>query len=301
MINEQQTQMLTVLAGGLAKGVRTPVLRTPEEYGMAYEEVEFETQDGVTIKGWFIPANSDKLIISNHFSPANVYGFAGHLEGLDFAGGFEVNFLPRYKALHDAGYNVLAYSLRNHGESGESESGVSGVGYFEWQEVLAAFEYARSRPETANNEVSLYSMCMGANATMNAIEKAPEAFKDVKSMIIVAPLKGRTNIERNLEQMQIPEEEGMAAFEKLYNGFSGLHVADHNIIPKAANINTPVYFFQVRDDMNSRWTDVQEMHDLVPVEDKKIEYLEGTPWRFEGYNYHSNNPEPMVEWFNAHM
>ena len=300
MINEQQTEMLTMLAGGLAKGVRTPVLRNPEEYGMAYEDVEFTTQDGVTIKGWFIPANSDKLIISNHFSPGNVYGFAGHLEGLDFAGGFEVNFLPRYKALHDAGYNVLAYSLRNHGESGEAESGVSGVGYFEWQEVLAAFEYARSRPETANNDISLYSMCMGANATLNAIEKAPEAFKDVKSMIIVAPLKGRTNIERNLEQMQIPEEEGIAAFEGIYNSISGLHIADHNIIPKAANINTPVYFFQVRDDTNSRWTDVQEMHDLVPVEDKKIEYLEGTPWRFAGYNYFSEHPESMVEWFDSH-
>ena len=62
------------------------------------EEISFETQDGVTIQGWFIPAD-DKVIISNHFSPANRYGFAGHLEGLDFAGGFEVNFLPRYKAL----------------------------------------------------------------------------------------------------------------------------------------------------------------------------------------------------------
>jgi len=301
MINKQQTQMLTMLAGGLSKGVRTPILRTPEEYGLAYEDIEFETQDGVTIKGWFIPANCNKLIISNHISPGNVYGFAGHLEGLDFAGGFEVNFLPRYKALHDAGYNVLTYSLRNHGESGESESGVSGVGYFEWQEVLAAFEYARSRPDTANNDVSLYTMCMGANSVINAIEKAPEAFKDVKSMIIVAPLKGRTNIERNLERMQIPEEEGIAAFEELYNGFSGLRIADHNIIPKAANINTPVYFYQVRDDMNSRWQDVQAMHDLVPIEDKKIEYLEGTSWRFKGYNYHSDNPEAMIEWYNAHM
>jgi hypothetical protein len=79
---------------------------------MEYEDISFETEDGVTIKGWFMHADSDKVIISNHFSPANRYGFAGHLEGLDFAGGFEVNFMPRYKALHDAGYNVLAYDLR---------------------------------------------------------------------------------------------------------------------------------------------------------------------------------------------
>ncbi|MEM7095275.1 MAG: alpha/beta hydrolase [Actinomycetota bacterium] len=301
MITEEQTEMLTTLAGGLAMGVRTPVLRTPDELGIDYEDVEFQTADGVTVKGWFMPVEgSDKLIISNHFSPGNVYGFAGHLEGLEFAGGFEVNFLPRYKALHDAGYNVLTYSLRNHGDSGEAENGLSGVGYYEWQEVLAAFEYARSRPETADNDVSLYSMCMGANSTLNAIDKHPEAFADVKSMIVVAPLRGRTNIERNLEAMQIDADEGMAAFEEIYTGISGMTVDDHDIIPKAANINTPVYFLQVRDDMNSRWTDVQEMFDSVPVEDKKIEYVEGTPWRFKGYTHHSEHPEAMVEWFDAH-
>ncbi|MEM7333533.1 MAG: alpha/beta hydrolase [Chloroflexota bacterium] len=301
MITEQQTQMLTGLAQGLAKGVRTPIFRTPEEVGLEYENISFETQDGVTIIGWFIPAESNRVIISNHFSPANRYGFAGHLEGLDFAGGFEVNFLPRYKALHDAGYNVLAYDLRSHGESGEGENGVSGVGYFEWQEVLASLEYIKSRRDTANSEVSLFSMCMGANATLNAIDRAPESFADIKSMIIVAPLKGRTNIERNCEQMQISVEEGIETFEKIYNGFSGLHIADHNIIPKAANVNIPTYYYQVRDDMNSRWQDVQEMYDITPTEDKKIEYMEGTPLRFRGYNYFSDNPEPMIEWFDAHM
>jgi len=301
MINEQQTQMLTALAQGLSYGIRTPILRTPEEYGLAYEEISFETKDGVTIKGWFMPADSNKVIISNHFSPANRYGFAGHLEGLDFAGGFEVNFLPRYKALHDAGYNVLAYDLRSHGESGEGENGVSGVGYYEWQEVLAAIDYIKNRSDTAGKDVSLMSMCMGANATFNAIEKAPEAFEDIKCLIAIAPLKGLTNLERNCEQMQIPVEEGIEAFEQIYNGFTGLHVSDHNIIPKAKNVNIPTFYFQVRNDTNSRWTDVQEMYDLTPVEDKKIEYLEDTPWRFEGYKYFSEHPEAMIEWFDSHI
>ena len=189
MINEQQTQMLTTLAQGLSFGMRTPILRTPEEYGLEYEEVTFETKDGVTIKGWFMPADSNsansnpvdsnsvdsnKVIISNHFSPGNRYGFAGHLEGLGFSGGFEVNFLPRYKALHDAGYNVLAYDLRSHGESGEGENSISGVGYYEWQEVLASIDYIKNRPDTATSDISLFSQCMGANATINAMEKAPK-------------------------------------------------------------------------------------------------------------------------------
>ena len=290
-----------MLAQGLSTPPRTPILRTPKDYGLAYEEVAFTTADDVLIKGWFIPADSDKLIISNHFSPANRYGFAGHLEGLDFAGGFEVNFLPRYKALHDAGYNVLAYDLRSHGESEDGAGKISGVGYYEWQEVLASLNYIKSRADTADYDISLMSMCMGANATINAMEKQPEAFQDIKSLIAIAPLKGRTTIEKQSVRMGIPAEEGVAAFEPIYNNITGLKVADHNIIPKAKHINVPTFFLQVREDMNSRWTDVQEMFDHTPVEDKKIQYIEDNPWRFKGYTYFSEHPESMVAWFDAHM
>lgn len=292
--------MLTMLAQGLSVPPRTPILRTPEEYGMEYEEISFTTADGVKIEGWFMPADSNKIVISNHFSPANRYGFAGHQEPFTYAGGFEVNFLPRYKALHDAGYNVLAYDLRCHGKSEAGEKGITGVGYFEWQEVLASLKYVRERTETSDMDISLMSMCMGANATLNAMEKDPSAFEGVKSLLAIAPLKGRTTIERNCEHMGIDTKEGVEAFEPIYEGITGLKVGDHNIIPKAAHIRIPTFYLQVRNDMNSRWTDVQEMYDKTPVEDKKIFYVEETPWRFHGYTYFSEHPEQMLEWFDAH-
>ncbi len=301
MITEQQGQMLAGLAAGLSTPPRTPILRTPEEYGLAFEEISFTTKDGVKIEGWFIPADSDKLIISNHFSPANRYGFAGHQEPFTFAGGFEVNFLPRYKALHDAGYNVLAYDLRCHGNSGSGEKGITGVGYFEWAEVLASIDYVRNRPETAQMDVSLLSMCMGANATMNAMEQAPEVFKDIKCWIAIAPLKGRTSIERSCEQMGIAPEEGVAAFDPLYNQLTGLYVEDHDIMQKVKHISIPTFYLQVREDTNSRWTDVQWMYENTQVADKQIFYVEDTPWRFHGYTYFSEHPEQMITWFDQHM
>ncbi len=301
MVTEQQKQMLTALAQGLSMPPRTPIFRTPAEYGLEYEEISFITADGVTIKGWFIPGDSNNVIISNHFSPGNRYGFAGHMEGLDFAGGFEVNFLPRYKALHEAGYNVLTYDLRSHGESGNGADNISGVGYYEWQEVLASIEYVKSRADTAKSDISLMSMCMGANATINAMEKEPIAFQGIKSFLAIAPLKGQTTIEKQAEQMGIVASDGVEAFGPIYNHLTGLTIADHNIIPKVKHIKLPTFFLQVRDDMNSRWTDVQEMYDNTSVEDKKIHYIEGTPWRFKGYTYFSEHPEQMVEWFDVHM
>ncbi|CAD0186514.1 hypothetical protein RUESEDTHA_03423 [Ruegeria sp. THAF57] len=298
MISPEQNNMLEVLASGLSKPPRLPILRKPAEYDMAFEEVSFVTEDGVEVSAWFMPGATGHVILSNHFSPGNKYGFAGHLDGLEFAGGFEVNFLPRYKALVDAGYSVLAYDLRGHGGSGDSAEGISGVGYYEWQEVLAALDYVRGRKDIT--EISLYTMCMGANATLNAMDKRPEAFEGLKSMICIAPLKGRTTIERQCEKMGINPEEGVATFAPIYNEITGLTVDDHNIIPKAKAITLPTFFVQVRDDMNSRWQDVQQMYELATNADKKIHYIEDTPWRFKGYQFFSDHPQQMIDWFDAH-
>jgi uncharacterized protein len=57
-------------------------------------------------------------------------------------GGFEVNFLPEYKALHDAGYNVLAYDMSNHGLSGSRNGGIAGIGLLEYRDVIGSLRYA---------------------------------------------------------------------------------------------------------------------------------------------------------------
>lgn len=112
-----------------AFATRSPILRKLDEYGMAYEDVHFVASNGSGIEGWFNPSKgSGSLIISNHFMPGNRYNYADHLPSLDQLGGFEVIFLPRYKALHDAGYNTFCYDLRNHGRSGDVNGRMVGYG-----------------------------------------------------------------------------------------------------------------------------------------------------------------------------
>ncbi|WP_164827826.1 hypothetical protein [Sinorhizobium meliloti] len=91
----------------------------PHEEGLEYEDVFFPSEDGIPPEGWFIPrSESDEMIIANHPRWFNRAGLPSHLELWKSLGGsvgndFEVNFVPDYKILHDAGYNVLAYDLRN--------------------------------------------------------------------------------------------------------------------------------------------------------------------------------------------
>jgi uncharacterized protein len=111
---EQYAQMF-------AHGARTPVLRRPSDIGRDFEEAFFPSLDGIPLEAWFIPADSDKLLIVNHPMTCNRYGFPGHLPPRNtMFGGFEVNFLPELKHLHDAGYDILTYDLRNHGLSDEA-------------------------------------------------------------------------------------------------------------------------------------------------------------------------------------
>ncbi|HIF5897253.1 TPA: alpha/beta hydrolase, partial [Raoultella ornithinolytica] len=116
----EQYEVIKAVADFSTKPMRTPVLRTPDEHGMAYTDVFFPSLDGVALEAWYIPTKqpSDRLIIANHPLPMNRYGLAGHLEPWNIMDPTEINFLYELKHLHDAGYNILTYDLRNLGKSG---------------------------------------------------------------------------------------------------------------------------------------------------------------------------------------
>lgn len=282
----------------LAKGQRTPILRTPDQYGMAYEEVFFPSLDGVPLEGWFIPADSDRLVICNHFLPGNRYGFPGHLEPWTGFGGFEVNFLPRYKALHDAGYNVLTYDMRNHGRSGVGSGGVVGIGLLEYRDVVGSVRYAKARKDTAKMKTSLVSMCLGGNSTIVAMHKYPDEFKQIRSLVLVQPVSTRPLAERVAENLGL--EDGVELFDEAIFKLTGFHVDDLTPLPYAQGVTVPTLVTQVHDDVMTKPSDVQSIYDAIAATDKKLFWIEGTTRRFDGYNYFSEHPELMLEWLDSH-
>jgi hypothetical protein len=124
LTGEQIDHILAAMADSFGRQLRSPVLHWPDEQGLDYQDVTFPALDGAPLEGWFIPApGSDKLIIANHPMGFSRSGIPAHLEPWksiwsSSGNDFEVNLLPDYKILHDAGYNVLAYDLRNFGLSG---------------------------------------------------------------------------------------------------------------------------------------------------------------------------------------
>lgn len=190
---EDTAEALEHFADGFARLPRSPVLHGPAELGLDFEDVAFPAADGVPLDGWFIPApGSKKLIIANHPMGFSRSGIPAHLQPWQAdwtltGNGFEVDLVPDYRILHDAGYHVLAYDLRNHGMSSAANGGVTTGGVTESRDVLGSLAYVRSRPDTRDLAVGLFSRCMGGSSTLYAMSRHPAAFEGVRCLLCRNP------------------------------------------------------------------------------------------------------------------
>jgi hypothetical protein len=116
----------------IVRPLRSVLFKAPDDYGMTeWRNIYFQSDDGIPLEGWYIPAKggeSDKLIIFNHALPMCRAGFPGHLgEPWSMYDAVEIDFVIQQKHLTDAGYNVLAYDIRNHGTSSAANGDISGM------------------------------------------------------------------------------------------------------------------------------------------------------------------------------
>lgn len=302
---QEQIEMIKGIAKSFTKSLRAPVLGTPKDYGMEYEDVFFPSKDGVPLEGWFIPAaGSNKLVICNHPMTMSRTGYPGDLEPWSAFNPTKVNFHLEHKALHDAGYNILTYDMRNHGNSGQANGGVSGVGQYEWRDVIGAFDFVREHKRMKHMSLGLLSRCMGGVSVMVAMSKMPEYFKEVKALVCPQPASMGINVPKIIAGYGLDQPEHVELLDDYMVREGGFRNSDMNVHPYVPQVSIPTYIVQVKGDAWSNVEeDVQVTFDLLPLapQDKKLFWIEGTTQRFDGYNYFGKNPESMIEWFEKYM
>lgn len=132
---------------------RQPIDITPKYLGFDYEAISFDTDDGVEIKAWFIPAENKtkKTIIALHgypFNKANILGFA--------------------EFLHEK-YNLLFFDFRAMGESaGKLTTG----GLNEQKDLAAAIRYLKENKNIT--KVGTLGFSLGAAVSILSAEENPE-------------------------------------------------------------------------------------------------------------------------------
>ena len=303
-LSEEQKATLAVVAKGYVSlpTDRAPILETPEKYGLEYEDVRYMTEDGVELAAWFIPkSGSDKLIICNHPATLNRYGFPGHKAPWSQFQDIEVKFGNVHKALHDAGYNVLAYDLRGHGESGDAKNNSWGQGFAdEYKDAIATFDYVKSHEDLRHMIIGLFNPCAGGNAAINALNKYPEYAENVKAFVCAQPAS------INIMSKVAVDGMGLGAFFDVFaeevEKNIGIKLDDMTPHKYVQNFHIPTFIVQNKDDIWTVPDDVQTTFDLIPTEEKKLHWIEdGDTRRFVGYNYCGDHPEQMIEWFDRYM
>lgn len=284
-------------------GARTPVLKRPSDVGLEYEETFFPSLDGIPLEAWFIPADSEKLLIVNHPMTCNRYGFPGHLPPWNtMFGGFEVNFLPELKHLHDGGYNILTYDLRNCGLSGEANGGSSGLGLLECRDVVGSVRYAKSQKNLASMRTGLYSRCMGGNSTIIAMAKWPDEFTHIQALVLLNVVSGKTFIERGAENLHLDPEKAAAKLDERVRELTGFRLDEETPLPYAKHVTVPTLMAQLRRDfLIHAEKDGQAIFDALGSQEKELLWIENSNQRFYAYNHFGQHPERLIGWFDQHM
>lgn len=135
---------------------------TPADDGWDYETVSFTSADGVELRGWYIPSESETAVILLH----------GH-------GASRTQMLKRADMLAQHGFGVLLYDLRGHGESlSDSRS----LGWQDVDDVAAAMAYLQQRDDVDPNRIGLFGFSLGGQIALRAAQ-----FDDVQAVVADGP------------------------------------------------------------------------------------------------------------------
>jgi len=121
---------------------------TPADRGLAYEEIEFTTSDGVRLSGWYVPSANGAAVALLHGSGSTRSAVLDHAE-----------------VLAGNGYGVLLYDDRGHGRS---DGDGMDFGWWGDLDLGAAVSYLQTRPDVLADRIGVVGMSMGGEQAVNA-------------------------------------------------------------------------------------------------------------------------------------
>lgn len=130
---------------------RVPIACSLEEHGVTGETVVIPTRRGRRLAGWWLPGQDRGTVVITH-------GWGANRELM----------LPLARPLQAAGWNVLLFDARNHGES-DADSFSSMPRFAE--DTEAALAWLRARPGMADAPVALLGHSVGAAAVLLAASR----------------------------------------------------------------------------------------------------------------------------------
>ncbi|WP_010477587.1 alpha/beta hydrolase [Thermococcus zilligii] len=130
---------------------------TPKDLGFDYEDITFETEDGLKLSGWWVPGGSDKTVIPLHGYTASRW--------------YELYMRPAVEFLLKENYNVLVFDFRAHGKSGGK---YTTIGDKEIADVRAAVRWLKENHPEEARKIALLGFSMGGMLTIRSLVEVEE-------------------------------------------------------------------------------------------------------------------------------
>ncbi|QTN39782.1 alpha/beta hydrolase [Cryomorphaceae bacterium] len=282
----------------MIKPGKSPVFETPEQYELDYEDVTFRTDDGVTLSGWLIKGGTDRVIIQSHFGvQCSRSGFT--VEGKNrmekSLWNKDIHFLNQAKYLVEAGYSVLMYDMRNHGES--EQDGWITWGLKERKDTVAAIDFILNHQDYRQADIGLLSICMGQAASTFAFGLEPKMKENpqIKAMISVQPLTYDYFVANMGLPMFLVNSGSKYSKNKRDTDLTG-----DSFLPYVQDVSVPTLVIQNSNDPMTDLDMVKRYFNDLTVE-KDILWLDLDKKRAAAYDWIGKNPEPVLGWFNKHL
>lgn len=121
----------------------------PSDYGLEYHDATFETADGLTLTGWYIPSTNRAAVVLLHGASST-----------------RASVLDQAAVLARHGYGVLLFDARGHGGS---DGRAMEFGWNGDRDISAAIDYLQQRPDVDPQRIGAVGMSMGGEEAIGAM------------------------------------------------------------------------------------------------------------------------------------
>jgi pimeloyl-ACP methyl ester carboxylesterase len=312
---------------------RQPVIRTPGDYSLIHEDVTFQSSDGLTLKGWWIAAKTGSgmeegapAVILLHPMFGNRHGFHPQPWAWSRLLSTEVDLLKPACVFHQAGYAVLLFDFRSHGES---QSGRCAGGLIENQDVVGAVDYVFSRlaaeAPAGQPQVGLVGFGLGAVAAIAAIgrekgraetirvftgdseggvgwsEIQPANVKRLRFLAAVQPASSGEVLRGYLHQLFAPLGSVLVpVVDRICQWRGGYPLGEKFLLKFAREVHVPTLYIQSRSGGKGMWANkfdsgvVQRLFEAAPGP-KQLWSIEQPLGRLETYAFICDHLERVLE------
>jgi len=159
----------------------------PATFGVYYDPVVFDSEDGTRLEGWLAPVIDAKSIIEKKEKILRVKHPAVVLVH-DFAKAPQ-QVLPLFAPLHEDGLIVMAVGMRGTNANTFQKSGQT-FGLKEAMDVTATVDALRADPFVDTSRIAVLGIGAGANAAVIAASRDPH----IRATVLIDPLKDADNV-----------------------------------------------------------------------------------------------------------